>query len=147
MVKYLFITLVLSISITSFAQVNIQKGYAIAGYDVVSYFKGKPVKGSYAYMVNHKGVKYKFTSQDNANSFKKMAEKYVPMYGGYCAYAMAKDGSKVKINPSTYEIKDGKLYLFYNSGGNNTLDKWNKEGASTLKEAADKNWKSIQLSK
>jgi len=49
----------------------------------------------------------------------------------------------VKIDPETYEIRDGKLYLFYNSWGVNTLDLWNKEGAEQLRIKADENWKSI----
>ena len=41
------------------------------------------------------------------------------------------------------EIQDGKLYLFYNSWGVNTLDKWNEAGAMNLQKKADTNWKRI----
>ena len=49
---------------------------------------------------------------------------------------------KVEINPETFKIIDGKLYLFYNAYFNNTLKIWNKEEMS-LKVKADNNWKKI----
>ena len=42
----------------------------------------------------------------------------------------------------TYKILDGKLYLFYNQYGVNTLKKWNKE-ETNLKQAADKYWSEL----
>ena len=64
------------------------------------------------------------------------------MYGGYCAYAMGFDGSLVEIDPETYKIIDGKLYLFYNAYFNNTKTKWDKDEKS-LKAKADSNWKLV----
>lgn len=56
-------------------------------------------------------------------------------------YAVA--GEKVTVNLETYEIRDGRLYLFYNSWGNNTLESWKKESPEVLKPMADKNWQKI----
>ena len=70
---------------------------------------------------------------------------YVPQYGGYCAYAIADKGKKVSIDPETFEIRDGKLYLFYNAWGTNTLKMWLKEDVKGLQEKADKNWEDIKL--
>jgi len=55
---------------------------------------------------------------------------------------MGQDGSKVDINPETYKIVDGELYLFYNKLFNNTLDDWN-QNESSLKTKADENWEQI----
>ena len=66
-------------------------------------------------------------------------EKYLPQYGGWCAYAMGEKAEKVTIDPETFIITDGKLYLFYNSYFNDTSEKWNKE-PEVLKVKADKNW-------
>jgi hypothetical protein len=53
---------------------------------------------------------------------------------------MGESGEKVKIDPLTYKILNGRLYLFYNFWGNNTLQDWNK-AEQRLKQAADQNWK------
>ena len=55
---------------------------------------------------------------------------------------MGATGEKVEVDPETFKILDGKLYLFYNSLFNNTLPKWEKAELE-LKAKADKNWKSI----
>jgi len=48
----------------------------------------------------------------------------------------------VPVNPETFKIIDGKLYLFYNSFFSNTLKNWNKN-QSNLKVKADGDWKKI----
>ena len=68
--------------------------------------------------------------------------KYEPQYGGWCAYAMGAKGEKVSVDPKTYKIVDGKLYLFYNRLFNNTLEDWN-ENEAKLKNKADANWVNI----
>ncbi|MEO1051285.1 MAG: YHS domain-containing (seleno)protein [Bacteroidota bacterium] len=123
---------------------NISGGYVANGYDVVAYFDNKAVKGSNKFTATHDGVKYRFSDTNNLNKFKQNPEKYVPQYGGYCAYAVATKSEKVSIDPETFEIRDGKLYLFYNSWGTNTLKYWKKEMPETLRENADKNWEKIK---
>ena len=61
---------------------------------------------------------------------------------GWCAYAMGAKGEKVEVDPETFKIVDGKLYLFYNKFFNNTLESWNKDEAR-LRSNADKNWSKI----
>lgn len=123
---------------------NTKKGFAAEGYDVVAYFKNKAIKGEKKNIATFDGVKYRFTSKENLITFKKNPSQYIPQYGGYCAYAIGKNAAKVSINPKTFEIRDGKLYLFYNSWGTNTLTLWNKEGADSLKKRADKNWQLLK---
>ena len=123
---------------------NTKKGYATNGYDVVAYFDGKALKGSKEFSTEHDGVNFKFSSQENKDKFIASPNKYIPQYGGYCAYAVAKSGKKVSINPETFEIRDGKLYLFYNSGRTNTLKFWTNESPKKLQEIADKNWQKIK---
>lgn len=55
---------------------------------------------------------------------------------------MGGSGEKVDINPETFKIIEGKLYLFYNAYFNNTLKSWNKN-QSGLKAKADANWEKI----
>ncbi len=121
---------------------NIKKNIAIEGYDPVSYFDHKPLEGKTTLQFPFKGVTYLFANVDNLTKFKASPEKYEPAYGGWCAYAMGESGEKVKIDPETYKILDGKLYLFYNFWGNNTLSDWNKN-ESELKAKGDHQWKKI----
>lgn len=121
-------------------QFNLVDGHlAVGGYDVVCYFTGKPTIGDKSFSITHHGVSYYFSSQANLDLFKKSPEKFEPTYGGWCAYAMGNTGEKVEIDPKTYKIVDGKLFLFYNAYFTNTLPKWNKD-EKNLKTKADKNW-------
>lgn len=143
--KLIFAFAVLFVSTVAFAQeaVNLKKGYAAVGYDVVAYFGNEAVEGNKIFSTTYKGVKYKFSTRENLKTFTEDPQMYVPQYGGFCAYAVAEKGEKVGVNPKTFQIIDNKLYLFYNSWGVNTLEKWNEEGAEALKEKADANWKNI----
>ncbi|AEM71067.1 hypothetical protein Murru_2028 [Allomuricauda ruestringensis DSM 13258] len=123
---------------------NTKKGYAVNGYDVVSYFDGLPKEGDEEYVVTYDHVKFKFANLPNKKRFVDNFVKYLPQYGGYCAYAVAINAKKVDVNPETYEIRDGKLYLFYNRGKNNTLQFWLNESPKDLKCKADKNWEKIK---
>lgn len=125
---------------------NLEKNLAIQGYDPVSYFQGKAAKGSKDHAVSHQGTVYYFVSADNAATFKKDPGGYEPQYGGWCAYAMGAKGEKVSIDPKTYKITDGKLYLFYNRFFNNTLEDWN-EDEKGLKTKADANWQKKFIAK
>ncbi len=117
---------------------------AIEGYDPVAYFPeggGKALKGSDKISVTHKGVVYRFASEANKELFLKTPDKFEPQYGGWCAYAMAQ-GEKVEIDPKSFKITEGKLYLFYKSFFNDTREKWVKD-ESALKTKADADWKKI----
>lgn len=122
---------------------NLEKGVAIQGYDPVAYFtENKAVKGNKQIAATAEGITYLFSSIANKDLFLKEYKKYEPQYGGWCAYAMGATNSKVEIDPETFKILNGKLYLFYHSWTNNTLNKWNKDEAG-LKANADKNWANI----
>jgi YHS domain-containing protein len=122
-------------------QYNLENGLAIQGYDPVAYFTYyKPVKGSKEHALYYQGLTYYFVSSASKEVFKKDPSKFEPQYGGWCAYAMGAKGEKVSIDPKTFKIVDGKLYLFYNKLFNNTRTEWDKDETS-LKNRADKNWK------
>jgi YHS domain-containing protein len=119
---------------------NLSDGLAIKGYDPVAYFtKGEAVKGKKELAVYVQGTTYYFSSVENKEAFKKNPAAYEPQFGGWCAYAMGNDGTKVSIDPETFKILNGKLYLFYNKYFTNTLKSWNKD-ETNLKRNADANW-------
>jgi YHS domain-containing protein len=149
MKKQVLILFVALLSITGFsqnpktAQFNLEKKTAIQGYDPVAYFmQKKAMKGKKEITASYEGVTYNFSSQANKETFLKTPASYEPQYGGWCAYAMGSSGEKVEINPETFKILDGKLYLFYNAYFSNTLKSWNKD-ESNLKKKADTNWKKL----
>jgi len=121
---------------------NLKNGVAIDGYDPVSYFKNKPERGSASSSYAFEGATYYFTSSSNLAAFKQNPARYEPQYGGWCAYAMGSKGEKVEVDPQTYKIVNGKLYLFYNHLLNNTLKKWDMNEAP-LMQKADINWRKV----
>ncbi|AYL98827.1 YHS domain-containing (seleno)protein [Mucilaginibacter celer] len=122
-------------------QFNLDKsGLAIEGYDPVAYFtQQKAVEGKKDITLTNEGVTYHFATTQDRDLFKANPSKYEPQYGGWCAYAMGATGEKVEIDPATFKLLDGKLYLFYNKYFNNTKKKWDKDEAN-LKTKADANW-------
>lgn len=142
-----FLFYFLFISFSSFTQnfgknALLKNGISISGYDATSYFKGEPIKGKATFRASFEGAIFQFVSQANLDLFKADPQKYLPQYSGWCAYAMGHDGEKVEINPETFKIIGGKLFLFYNKFFNNTLDDWNKN-ETKLKKAADLNWQKL----
>ena len=139
-----------TIAINSYAQqpaarqknFNLSKNVGISGYDPVSYFNKKPLKGSANLAYTYAGITYYFANTADLNLFKNNPAAYEPQYGGWCAYAMGSKGQKVEVDPETYKIVNGKLYLFYNRLFNNTLTSWNKD-ETALKAKADANWQKI----
>lgn len=122
---------------------NVQKSVALQGYDPIAYFvSNKALEGAKQFMASCDGITYYFSSQSNKDLFLKDPKKFEPQYGGWCAYAMGSTGEKVEIDPETFKIIEGKLYLFYHTWTNNTLTKWNLD-EKNLKAKADKNWTAI----
>lgn len=148
--KHFFLTLLLVAPLFVYSQAlqrskqfNLENGLAIQGYDPVAYFtQNKAVEGSKQLSAVFEGVTYRFSSAANKELFVKDPKKYEPQYGGWCAYAMGATGEKVEVDPETFKILNGKLYLFYHSWTNNTLTKWNKD-ETNLKSKADKSWTSF----
>lgn len=122
-------------------QYNIDRsGLALQGYDPVAYFTaGKAIEGSRDISYTWQGITYRFSTAADRDAFKANPGKYEPQYGGWCAYAMGTKGDKVEVDPGTFKIVDGKLYLFYNKFFNNTLKSWNKDEGH-LKADADRSW-------
>jgi YHS domain-containing protein len=118
------------------AAVNTADGLALKGYNSVAYFTdGQPTKGADQYSFQWKGVTYRFASAENLKRFKADPEKYLPQYGGYCAYAMSLDRI-ADIDPHRWAIVGGKLYLNNDFLAQN-LWSLNKSGNIA---SADRNW-------
>jgi YHS domain-containing protein len=116
--------------------VNTENGWAIKGYDPVAYFTtGKPTPGTAEFTTAYKGATYRFASAENRALFIATPEKFVPQYGGYCAYAIALNRI-ADIEPDEWAIVNDKLYL--NNGFlAQTLWSFDKSGNITK---GDHNW-------
>ncbi|MBI1850629.1 MAG: YHS domain protein [Planctomycetes bacterium] len=114
----------------------------VAGYDPVSYFPeggGKPEKGLISISVQQDGVTYRFASEEHRTLFEKNSVKYLPAYGGWCAWAVAELGKRVDVDPESFEVRDGKLYLFFRDKKLDTRALW-REKPGELLAKSEKNW-------
>ncbi|HYD86630.1 MAG TPA: YHS domain-containing (seleno)protein [Vitreimonas sp.] len=112
---------------------------AVGGYDPVAYFTdGRPVRGSAEHRVTHQGYEYRFASAANAAAFRAAPARYLPQYGGYCAWAVA-NGYTAAGNPQNWRIVDGKLYLNYND---EIQSRWER-GIPGFIRSANANWPGV----
>ena len=138
-----FVVALASSSLVARAQDNVDKNHlAVQGYDVVAYFAGSPAKGDARFTATHGGHTYRFASEANRKTFTDAPDKYAPQYGGWCATAMAK-GEKVEIDPKTFKVTNGRLFLFYNGFWGNALKDWNADEAA-LTRKADAQWVKVK---
>lgn len=118
----------------------IRRGLAIGGYDPVAYFTDSgPVKGSQEHSLSYGGATWLFKSAKNKALFKGDPTKYEPMYGGYCAYAMAR-GAFAKTEPDAWRIYKGKLYLNYDLGIRKV---WDRDKPGYIKKA-NRHWPNVR---
>jgi len=146
-----FAVLLTAISSVSFAQTiktknNIDDSkIGLQGYSPVSYLDLQSAqKGLKEYKATHDGVAYYFTSKAQENKFKENPEKYLPQYGGYCAFGVSV-GAKFRVDPNKFVVKDGKYFLFLNDLEVDARQLWVKGNHEKLVNKADGNW--IKLSK
>lgn len=122
------------------AQNNLKDGVAIQGYDPVAYFvEGKAVLGLKEIKTQYDNATYYFATEVNKEEFVKNPDKFVPQYGGYCAYGLSK-GYKAPIDPKAFTIVEDKLYLNY------SLDvkaEWMKQREERIVKA-NENWEKIK---
>jgi len=121
---------------------------AINGYDVVAYFtQAEGVRGNSKHTAKHDGADFWFATEQHKNLFVSNPDMYLPQFGGYCAFAIAKHNAKVSSDPGTFKIVDGKLYLFFNDYYKgtpmNTMIPWNGNEAK-MRITANENWKKMQ---
>jgi len=87
---------------------------ALRGYDPVSYFEGDaPLAGQANLSATHDGATYRFASEGNLDAFEASPTRYVPRFGGFCAYGVSV-GKKFDGDPLVYTLHAGKLYLNLN---------------------------------
>ena len=150
-IKRILLTVIVLIAINNTNAQDVFKdknNVANKGYDVVNYFTSYTAeRGSKDFSIEHEGAIYYFVSKENLETFKKNPKKYLPQYDGYCAFGVAKSNTKFPVDPKTFRIDDGKLYLFYNDFYEgkpfNTMIPWiNNE--EKMEKLAEVNWKALK---
>jgi YHS domain-containing protein len=97
-------------------------GLALQGYDAVGFFTvGTPLLGIATFTSTYQGATYRFATAEHKALFDKDPGKYAPVYGGYCAYGVAKNGL-APVEISTWQIVDGRLTLNKNAAIKKAFD-------------------------
>jgi YHS domain-containing protein len=135
------LVLVLVASNLIFAQGNTETVFsdasgAIRGYDPVAYFtESQALKGDKNISYEYLGTTWHFINEEHKELFIADPEKYLPQYGGYCAWAMA-NGDFASIDPEAWTIVEDKLYLNFS---NRIKARFDKDTAGFI-ESADGHW-------
>lgn len=110
-------------------------GLALQGYDPVAYIdERRAVPGLPAITAPWRGATYRFATPENRDRFARDPRRYLPAYGGWCATAMA-DGRRVSVDPASFLVTGGRLFLFYRSRGWDSRATWSADPARLTKEA------------
>jgi YHS domain-containing protein len=106
--------LVLSGCGTTHATITTSRGeeLMLLGFDPVAYFTdGKPVRGKHTINASVEGRTYYFASAEHRAAFVAAPAKYEPQYGGFCSNG-APYAVKLGSDPTQFEIRDGRLFIF-----------------------------------
>ena len=118
---------------------------ALQGYSPVSYLDlGLAQKGVKDYKSEHNKVVYYFTSAEQKAAFDKNPERYLPQYGGYCAFGIYA-GAKFRTDPNKFIVQNGKYYLFLYNVELDAQQLWLAENNhKKLVSTANTNWKKLR---
>lgn len=120
------------------SKLNLSGNLAIRGFDPVAYFDGAAKMGDPAFNAEYNGATFYFSDEANKDRFEVAPAQFMPAYGGWCAYAMS-EGKQFDVDPRSFKVLDGRLYLFYDGMGGHTIDFWNENEAARMEQAAA-NW-------
>jgi YHS domain-containing protein len=110
-----------------------------SGYDLTTYFsQEKPQRGNGHHVAEHDGVTYVFATAENKKTFQANPGKFLPQYGGFCAYGVSVN-KKFVADPEQFDIVDGKLYLNLDS---KIRSIWLKDVPGRIQQG-DSNWTKI----
>ncbi|MGB0166664.1 MAG: YHS domain-containing (seleno)protein [Luteibaculum sp.] len=150
--RTLFSTLILGLFIVISAAAQDKMKYntdnsniMLEGYSPVSYLDlGLAQKGNKAYKSEYEKVVYYFTSAEQKSKFDANPQKYVPQFGGYCAFGVYA-GAKFRPDPTKFLVSNGKYYLFLYNLELDAKELWqNEKDQSAVVEKANENWKKLQ---
>ena len=135
----LLLSPVMAVAASDPVYTNWRDNIAAEGYDVVTFFSGKPQEGKPEFTTRYEGADWFFFNQANKDLFLTNPELFAPQYGGYCAWAVAKG----KLAPGRAEhwfVEDGRLFFNYNA---RIKRRWEKKRAKYI-VSADERWPGLK---
>ena len=136
---------------TTHATIETSRGeqLMLLGYDPVAYFTdGKPVRGTHTLVASNAGRTYYFATPAHRDAFAGAPARYEPQYGGFCSNG-APYAVKLGSDPSQFEIRDGRLFIFGDILGR---EMWLLDERDNITHAdqlwpgiADKGWRAQSL--
>ncbi|MBI2273559.1 MAG: hypothetical protein HYU70_07165 [Bacteroidetes bacterium] len=116
---------------------------ALLGYSPVSYLDlGIAQKGLKENKATYDGLAYYFTTNEQKKAFEANPTKYLPQYGGYCAFGVSV-GAKFRADPNKFVVKDGKYFLFLYDLEVDAQQLWLAGNHEKLVAKADGNWNKL----
>src|SRR5262245_122917 len=111
-------------------------GVALGGNDPVAYFtEQRAVPGKPELQSTFDGAIYRFASPEDRAAFESAPEKYVPAFGGFCAYAASID-KIAPVDVGVFQVVDGRLLLQHSP---EAYRLFNEDTRGSLARA-DQNW-------
>ncbi|MDC8003954.1 YHS domain-containing (seleno)protein [Aureisphaera galaxeae] len=148
-IKSMIVVAVCLLMTTAYAQDNKannidNSNIALQGYSPVSYLDlNLAQKGNKQFKSEYQKVVYYFTSKEQKAAFDKNPSRYLPQYGGFCAFGTYA-GAKFRVDPNKFLVKDGKYYLFLNNVELDAKQLWLAEkNHGKLTQVANKNWENL----
>ncbi len=116
----------------------------MSGYSPVSYLdQNKAEPGSPRFSATHEEVTYFFVSDRQREAFEKNPERYLPAYGGFCAFGCTVDSDFVP-DPTSFQIINGKTHLFLKNEEVDAKALWSEGDKAELVKKADVYWEARQ---
>ena len=117
-----------------------QEHVGVKGYSVVAYHREQQaIKGNSKYSHVHEGITYHFQNLEELALFMDEPEKYLPRYGGYCAFGVSA-GKRLDVDPHNFKLANGALYLFLLSEDFDSRKEWEKHNEKKMISKADAKW-------
>ena len=81
---------------------------------------------------------------EQKRKFDNNPKKYLPQYGGYCAFGVYID-KKLRADPNKFIVKDGKYFLYLNNIELDAKQLWQAENNHYgMVKASDKKWDKLK---
>ena len=115
----------------------------VGGYSPVSYIERNEAEpGSPLYATEYEGVTYFFTGERQKEMFLKTPKRYLPAFGGFCAFGCSVDSEFIP-DPTSFEVIDGRTHLFLKNDEVIARELWNEGDERQLTRKARSHWRKV----